>query len=102
MPEQIMILPDGSGLLLVHFIYQSPEGLLRHAGIPLGPASGDTWKIACAPGTTMLNATENRPFPYQRSDDVRAVTCPLCKDTDEFKRAKNELQSALRAGRFVT
>ena len=36
------------------------------------------WRIACMPGKVDLHTTEGHEN-YHRSNDIRAVTCPVCK-----------------------
>lgn len=43
------------------------------------------WRIACMPSVTDFRMSPHHPN-YLRSDDVRAVTCHMCKSTDIFKR----------------
>lgn len=92
-----MILDDGSGLYLVHFVYPSAAGLVKSKGMPLGPARQETYKVACVPDMLEMAANASRGSPWQRTDDVRAVTCPLCIRTEEFQKAKDQLAAALAA-----
>ena len=70
MDDQVMILEDGSRINLVHFT-------CKDAG---------RWIIACSPSLLSQSAIDGRAMPWRRSDDARAVTCPLCKQTPEWKR----------------
>lgn len=51
------------------------------------------WRIACMPNMTEFHATPYHPN-YQRSNDVRAVTCPACKKTQAFLDAQRTLSNA--------
>ncbi len=90
MDSQEMLLEDGRTILLVHFVYRSPRGTLAHEGTPLANTE-ETYKIACAPRLVEMSAFGSRAFPWQRTDDVRAVSCPLCRETVEFQKAQHEL-----------
>ncbi len=91
MLNQTMILEDGSTLILVHFVYQSPRGTTQSEGEPLTPEK--TWKVACAPNMVEIAAQTTRSFPYQRTDDARAVSCPACQKTKEFRQAADALNA---------
>lgn len=56
------ILPSGRTVTLVHLV------------VPVNGA----WRIACMPGLADLHQTAGQQN-YQRTDDIRAVTCPACK-----------------------
>lgn len=91
-----MLLEDGTQLLLIHFLYRSPQGLTKAAGRALVTPI-ETWKIACVPDLMEMSTTATRQCPWQRTDEVRAVTCPLCKDTEVYKEAYDQLNAALNA-----
>lgn len=74
------LLATGGTLTLVHFTH----------------LAGDEWRIACMPSMTEFHSTPHHPN-YQRSDDVRAVTCPACKKSTTFVVAKSALDAVLRA-----
>ena len=60
----------GESTTLIHFVFQdAPE------------------RIACCPNMTEFHSTVYHPN-YQRSNDARAVTCPMCKKTDAYGRAR--------------
>jgi hypothetical protein len=86
MQYQEMIREDGSVIYLVHFVFKSPKGIVRQQGKELN-AVDPTWKIACAPGLVEMEAQATRAFPWMRSDDPRAVSCPLCQRTAEYRIA---------------
>ena len=64
-----MTLPDGNEVILIHLLINDVN-------------------IACTHGIGVLHATNLRPFPLHRTMEVNAVTCQLCKNTDEYKSAK--------------
>jgi hypothetical protein len=87
MTTQEMLLEDGSWVLLVHFIYQAPEGLFVGLGLPLTDSKEKRWRIACAPEMLEQNfpTQTGRNFPVQRTNDPRAVSCPNCKQTQMYQ-----------------
>ncbi len=95
MDSQVMLLEDATALVLIHFAYLTPPGTVRAQGLRLGPPLPDAWRIACAPHLTEFSSAPTRPFVWHRSDDSRAVTCPLCKATDVFKDAVTSLEAEL-------
>jgi hypothetical protein len=58
-----MVQEDGTPIALVHWTYQDGH-----------------WRVACAPH---VHPDGN----WQRTNDARAVSCPMCKLTDGFKEA---------------
>ncbi len=84
--NQEMVLPDGTLILLIHYLFRTPAGTTSLEGEPLvqGP---ETCKIACSPNLLEMCADANRPWPWRRTDDPRAATCPLCKETPQYKKA---------------
>ena len=94
MADQVMLLPDGTEIHLIHFIYLSPPGVVAAVGRRLTGAA-DTWKIACVPNMTQFSASGDRASPWRRSEDVRAVTCPLCSRTEFFVAAERQLRETL-------
>lgn len=97
-----MILEDGSGLVLIHFMFQSPAGMIRLKGIPLGASGEETWKLACVPNMTEMAQAHNRPLPMHRTDDPRAVTCPQCRETQEFREKMAQVRQAESGARYVS
>ena len=80
--------PQGQVTTLVHFTREAvvPPG----DGAPEGPpVSG--WCIACMPNMREFHRTLYHPS-YQRSNDVRAVTCPACKKTTTFQERLRALE----------
>jgi hypothetical protein len=52
---------------------------------------GDSWTVACTPNLAELHAANGRLTPWHRSDDPRAVTCPLCINTPAYGLASAAL-----------
>lgn len=73
------ILATGGSVTLIHYTH----------------AVGGNWRIACMPNMVEFHVTLYHPN-YQRSDDVRAVSCPACKKTAAFTGAQDALTAALR------
>lgn len=80
---QVMIQEDGSELLLIHLTFKRGKEYERQEGSLM---SKDSWGVACSPNAVKLHGTHERG-PYQRSDDPRAVTCPMCIATELFREA---------------
>lgn len=80
MKPETMILADGSEVVLVHLLFT--------------PAFGDS-RISCLPGLKDFSSGKYRQMPHLRTDDVRSVTCPVCKRTDDFKAGSEELRSKI-------
>ena len=107
MYEHLAITEDGKTVLLLHFLYGekvSPDGKVSHRTTPgdfLGPTwmvnkvwvkpqeghSFPKWKVACMPGLDLEKDEGSRNHVYRRTDDARAVTCPLCKETAVWREA---------------
>ena len=75
-----MILSDGTEIIPIHLVYpdEVDDRLMR---------------IACIPGFDFVRGVA---FPWLRSDDPRAVNCPLCKETSEYKVGIAEIASHRR------
>lgn len=96
MKLQTAIGPDGAEVVLIHFLYSSPVGMIEGAGLPLAQR-GNSWKIACMPNLFEFSTqSSHRPIPHMRSDDPRAVTCSVCKETEHYKRAAASLFGGTR------
>ncbi len=94
MDPQKHLLEDGvTEVTTIHFVYLSPAGTTAIQGQPL-VAGKPTWKIACVPNLIQMAADRSRAFPWHRSDDSRAVTCPLCKETAAYKAQVVQLRAA--------
>ena len=59
--------PTGQSTTLIHYVFQT-----------------DPERIACMPNMTEFHLTPYH-LNYQRSNDLRAVTCPACKKRYESK-----------------
>lgn len=66
---QVMVLPDGTALHLIHWIYFD-----------------ERWRICCAPHVEPDGS-------WQRTDDPRSVQCPHCQVTERWEKAINEARS---------
>lgn len=84
MNVQQTVLEDGRVIVPVHLIYPSPPGVTSASGRPLAADAPATWKVACEPGRYELGGMGGRACPLQRTDDYRAVSCPLCRATQIF------------------
>jgi hypothetical protein len=93
LPPQIMILQDGGAIVPIHFTYLAPKGVAQAEGQPLPGVVEQTWKIACCPNLVEFSARFSKPFPYHRTNDPRATTCPNCKATEAYKRAADALRA---------
>ena len=71
MMHQTSILEDGQTVILIHYLYREGERLV----------------IACTPGLREdeMCATAARPFPWHRSGEPEAVTCPVCKQSLQWQ-----------------
>lgn len=78
MEQANQIQSDGTKIVPVHF---------EQAG-----------RIACAPGMEVLSASENRPHPFQRTDEPRAVTCKACLASGAYKAAEQYMRAMLAKG----
>jgi hypothetical protein len=88
MTHETMIREDGTSFLPVHFVFQK-----------VWPRD---WILACNEQMVQLHALPERPLVMQRSDDPRAVTCPLCQETEAFLDARADIEAAVASGRFVS
>lgn len=101
MDDQVMILPDGTSLVLIHYLYLAPAGLLQPpAGDPLPgvPPAASTYKLACEPRMaefSMSAGPTGRAYPWRRTDEPRAVTCPNCKSSKVWVEAMENIDRVL-------
>lgn len=72
MSPETMILADGTEITTIHYLVQ-PKFKAPY--------------IACTPGLEDFTAGKYRSSPWIRSDETKAVTCPMCKKTAEFMEA---------------
>jgi len=76
----------------VHFLYGDPMG-------PIEGRNGLRYKVACQPGREVL--ATHVGDTYAATGDPRAVTCPSCLGTPQYKRAASfikELRHAMIQG----
>lgn len=94
MSTNLQVTEKGDTFIPVHLVFWSPQGVISQEGKP--PVAGQkyTQKIACTPGLSEFNATVNRPHPWVRTSDARAVTCPACLASAEFRKAADLLRAA--------
>ncbi len=60
----------GQTITLIHFVHRvDPE------------------RIACMPNMTEFHSTPYHPN-YQRTNETRAVTCPACRQSEQYKQAR--------------
>lgn len=79
-------------MVSVHYTY---EALLPPTNSqPEGPPVM-SWRIACMPGTTDFQMVAHHQI-YNRTNEVRAVTCQMCKQTKIFKDAQENAEALLR------
>lgn len=77
----------------VHFIYQAT--LPPTDSQPEGPPI-TRWCIACSPGIMDFRMAPHHQI-YVRTEEVRAVTCLMCKQTQIFKKMKDQAEALLRS-----
>ena len=95
MPDpQEALLPDGSRVTLIHFVYRLPRGPFGGTAVA-DAAGGQRWSVACVPNLLELHAANMRPTPWQRTDDPRAVTCPECKKSEAYRLALAQVPGGL-------
>ena len=94
-------LKKGSGMALIHWFEitdlgpaKTPEGIV--GGLKAGGVRG---RIACMP---MRNSVTSEKIGATievliRSDNINAVNCPICMETEGFKKAKSLLDSLTEA-----
>lgn len=81
MDGQTMIFGDGSQKAVIHYSVKT-----------------DRERIACLPNE-VLPQQKDRVFSIRRTDEPRAVTCPVCRETEEFKKKMVAIQTALKSGK---
>ncbi len=85
------VLATGGSITIIHFMR---EVMVPPSSIePEGPPRTQL-RIVCMPNMTEFHQTLYHPN-YQRTDDVRAVTCPACMKTPLFKESQKILEAAL-------
>src|SRR5215467_9714350 len=97
LPVTIRLLPDGSGRVRIHWYVKFKGGPIKSVaqnGVINFPASEG--KIACSPDLgPSVRLSDGSMQLTHRSDDPRAVTCPECMATQEFKDAMAEIGAAV-------
>lgn len=91
MPEAFHIDADGSQATTIHFVYQDVVGLADAKVSSLGGSRQQEWRVACAQNAIVDQPRQPNEAPWLRSDDARAVTCPLCRDSKAFQKALADL-----------
>lgn len=86
MTIETMILEDGSEIACIHY-------LTRPASNAVTPY------IACMPGLKEFSASKTRQQPWMRTQEIEAVTCPVCKSTKDYSTAKQSAEHAIRFGK---
>lgn len=89
-------LNDGTGRVCIHLFVHSATGPATT------PAGVNGFKFEGARGYIACNPTQSKVTPLVRgnehllcthSDDARAVSCPKCQETAEFRQQMDELNS---------
>lgn len=99
----IKLLPDGSGRVRIHWFVHDDRGpvttpasttLTALGPLKLGGAKG---RIACQPRRASVTpeVVGGVTTPIVHSDDVRAVTCPECRQTKEYWEVMGQLAEIL-------
>ena len=100
----VRILQDGTGRVRIHWFCRDESGPIHTPGtsvltmmgpLPLGGARG---RIACQGelGSVMPRiGDDGQTHLVPHSDDVRAVTCPECRETAIFMAAAARLSELL-------
>lgn len=77
-PLTPIILSDGRAVYPVHYQYRPADGSGKLAG---------GYAVACMPHASAEGP--GKRFVH-RSEDWRAVNCPWCKQSEEYKRASGQ------------
>ncbi len=89
------MLPDGSGRVRIHFFVHDEKGPAPISAGSLTHAQGFPMRgrIACQPErmSIMPEVTASVIRPVVHSNDARAVTCPECQATDDYKAMMKDL-----------
>ena len=94
---------DGSGRTCIHLVVRDPAGpftephvlhpVVDERGQQVGnmlEARPTRMRLACDPNRLVAPTTSNGVTTItQRSDDPRAVTCPRCKKSEDYKQIMN-------------
>lgn len=80
MMTQSMTMEDGQDIILVHFVYKE----------------GRRYRIACSPHLPEIDMTSKGKFwSWYRTEELRSVTCPLCRRTEAFHKAREQFITLL-------
>lgn len=82
--DQVMLKEDGTLLYLIHLVV----------------ALDNSSHIACMP-VMDLDARPSGTYPFRRTDDLRAVTCPSCLASEDYRKKKEHFERVLALGRMV-
>lgn len=99
-------LPDGRAC--VHFLFETADGPVQTVGTIKTPAEGTAgrptldkdakrrWRIPCNPKQNTINPQERNGVKYMclSSQDVRAVTCPKCRESPEAVEAMERITNS--------
>lgn len=106
---EIKILPDGTGRVRIHWFQvldggpiKMPSGTIETQYGPLIHV-GPPGRIACQPERTSVLPQEQNGVTLLtcHSDEPRAVTCPECMATPEFKIAMQKIAELLDISAIV-
>ena len=100
-PLVVKTLKDGRAC--IHWFKHDPKGPIQTSAdvaiSSLGPIKigGATGKIVCHPEQNTVSSQwdGNELRMCLNSDDVRAVTCPACIETDEYKEQSKALDEII-------
>lgn len=100
----IRMLPDKSGRVCIHYFVHSREGPANTPGGMVGPFPfpGSQGYIACSPKTERVTprvGADGTTTPVCHSNEARAVTCPKCRETREWKETMAQIESTLDTAR---
>jgi hypothetical protein len=89
----LKLLPDGSKRVRIHYFVRDEVGPITDSGGQVNEAlrevtkASSTGYIACSPRqqSVLPQKKGGEYFLTPHSDDPRAVTCPECMETEEYK-----------------
>jgi hypothetical protein len=92
MPSSFHLSPTGTPILTIHFTYLALMGLTEQKGSSLGGSQTREWRVACAPFADLERIRLSTEPPWHRSNDVRAVNCSLCLESEAWRQARRDLE----------
>ncbi len=99
----IRMLPDKSGRVCHHFFVHAPAGPAKTPGGAVGPFPfpGSTGYIACQPHNPQVTPQVQGGiiYPVSHTNEARAVTCPKCLATPEWKQTMELIDATLDTAR---